>query len=56
MSLAFVFSQWFMTSTIIGATSMAQLKQNINAYRIHLSQELLNEIEYIHLSSMNPAP
>ena len=56
MSLAFVFSQWFMTSTIIGATSMAQLKQNINAYRIDLSEELLNEIEYIHLLSMNPAP
>ena len=56
MSLAFVFSQWFMTSTIIGATSMAQLKQNINAYRIDLPEELLSEIEYIHLSAMNPAP
>ena len=56
MSLAFVFSQWFMTSTIIGATSMDQLKQNINAYRIDLPEELLSEIEYIHLSAMNPAP
>jgi len=45
-----------MTSTIIGATSMDQLKQNINAYRIDLPEELLSEIEYIHLSAMNPAP
>ncbi len=56
MSLAFVYSQWFMTSTIVGAKSMDQLKQNINAYRVDLPKELLNKIENIHLSSMNPAP
>lgn len=56
MSLAFVYSQWFVTSTIIGATSMGQLKENIDAYKLKLPQNLLNEIEEIHLTVMNPAP
>ncbi len=56
MALAFVFSQWFVTSTIIGATSLNQLKENIEAYSALLSEELLDEIEMIHLTHMNPAP
>jgi aryl-alcohol dehydrogenase-like predicted oxidoreductase len=56
MALAFAYHQWFVTSTIIGATSLDQLKENIEAYDINLSKELLDEIEVIHLSHMNPAP
>ncbi len=56
MALAFAYHQWFVTSTIIGATSLDQLKENIEAYNISLSKELLGEIEIIHLTHMNPAP
>ena len=56
IALAFVYHQWFVTSTIVGATSLDQLKENIQAYSIKLSRELLDEIEIIHLTYMNPAP
>ena len=56
MSLAFVQKQSFVTSTIIGATSMVQLKENINAWSCKLSDQVLSEIEALHLKYMNPAP
>lgn len=56
MALSYVYHRWFVGSTIIGATSMTQLKENIDAYQIVLSDALLAEIEQIHLTMMNPAP
>lgn len=56
MALAFVYHRWFITSTIIGATSMTQLMENMDAWDCKLSPELLNEIEQLHLRYMNPAP
>lgn len=56
MALAFVYHRWFVTSTIIGATSMMQLMENIDAWDCQLSPELLKEIEQLHLRYMNPAP
>ena len=56
MALAFVYQRWFVTSTIIGATNMQQLKQNIDAWHTQLSPELMQEIEDLHLRMMNPAP
>lgn len=41
---AFVHQQSFVTSTIIGATSLEQLKENIDAFEVVLSDEILNEI------------
>jgi aryl-alcohol dehydrogenase-like predicted oxidoreductase len=54
--LSFVYHRWFVTSTIIGATSMTQLRENIAAWQKPLSAELMAEIEQIHLRYMNPAP
>ena len=51
---AFVNDRPFVTSNIIGATSMSQLKENIGSINIRLSSEILNEIENIHLSDPNP--
>ncbi len=51
---AFVNNRPFVTSNIIGATSMAQLKENIDSIDISLSEEMLSEIENIHLSDPNP--
>lgn len=56
MALSFVYNRWFVTSTIIGATSMLQLKENISAWQVKLSAEMLQEIEVLHLQMMNPAP
>jgi aryl-alcohol dehydrogenase-like predicted oxidoreductase len=53
---AFVKQQQFVTSTIIGATSLAQLEENINAFRIKLTPEILSEIEKIQELIPNPAP
>ena len=51
---AFVNDRPFITSNIIGATSMEQLKENIDSIDIVLSEEMLLEIEDIHLSNPNP--
>ena len=56
MALAFVNHQKFVTSTIIGATNLAQLSENINSISIKLSATVLNEINSIQERHPNPAP
>lgn len=56
LALAFVYSRWFVASTIIGATSLAQLEENLAARELTLSPELLAEVDAIHLRYTNPAP
>ena len=51
---AFVNDRPFVTSNIIGATSMNQLKENIDSIDIKLTKEMLKDIENIHLSDPNP--
>lgn len=56
MALAFVTSRPFVTSNIIGATSMEQLKSNIDSHELTLSEEVIKSIEAIHKSQPNPCP
>lgn len=56
MALSFVYHRWFVTSTIIGATTTEQLAENLTAWEQSLSDDLLAEIEHLHLRYMNPAP
>ena len=56
LSLAFIKQQFFVTSTIIGATNLNQLKENIDAFEINLSDDILKEIDAIHQQQPNPAP
>ena len=56
LALAFIKQQFFVTSTIIGATNLDQLKENIQAFEIDLSAEILQGIEEIHRQQPNPAP
>ncbi len=56
LALAFIKQQFFVTSTIIGATSLEQLKENIDAFDVSLSEEILKGIEDIHRQQPNPAP
>ena len=51
---AFVNDRPFVTSNIIGATTMDQLKENIDSIDVTLSEEILKEIEEIHLYDPNP--
>ena len=56
MSLAFVNQQPFVTSTIIGATNLEQLKENIDSIHVNLSEDVLEQINAVHNSIPNPAP
>jgi len=51
---AYVNDRPFVTSNIIGATTIEQLRENIDSVDITLSNEILHEIEDIHLSDPNP--
>ena len=56
MALAFINSRPFVTSNIIGATTMAQLSNNLASIDIKLSTEVLEGIDAIHTEHPNPAP
>ncbi|WP_095079801.1 NADP(H)-dependent aldo-keto reductase [Pseudomonas sp. Irchel s3h17] len=56
MALAFVNQQPFVTSNIIGATTLEQLDSNIASFDLKLSHEVLAGIEAIHKDHPNPAP
>jgi aryl-alcohol dehydrogenase-like predicted oxidoreductase len=56
MALAFVTSRAFVTSNIIGATSMAQLKTDIASAEVTISPELEAKIDAIHQLVGNPCP
>jgi len=56
LALAFVNQQPFVTSNIIGATNLSQLKENIKSIDIKLNDEILSKIEFIHTKYPNPAP
>ncbi len=56
LALAFVRSRWFVTSTIIGATTMEQLKENIDSAKVQLNTQILAEIDQVHARYFNPAP
>ena len=54
MALAWCYSRWFIDSTIIGATRMEHLKENIDALSLTLTDEVVNEINEIHSQITNP--
>ena len=56
LALAFVYSRWFVGSTIVGATSVAQLAENLDAWHRRLDEDTLAEIEQVHQLHANPAP
>jgi aryl-alcohol dehydrogenase-like predicted oxidoreductase len=56
MALAFVTSRPFVTSNIIGATTLEQLESNLASVELSLSQEVLDEIEAVHQRQPNPSP
>jgi aryl-alcohol dehydrogenase-like predicted oxidoreductase len=56
MALAFVRTRWFTSSVILGATSLQQLRENLDSTEVLLSDEVLERIETAHKMYTNPAP
>ncbi len=56
MALAFARTRWFTGSVILGATTLAQLEENLSSSELTLSADLLQEIETVHSLHPNPAP
>ena len=56
IALAFVSQQPFVTSSIIGATSLSQLKENITFSTTQLSEEINSQLDHIHTRFTYPAP
>lgn len=56
LSLAFIRQQSFVGSTIIGATSVEQLRENIQTLSVTLDATVLRDIESVQKKYPNPAP
>jgi aryl-alcohol dehydrogenase-like predicted oxidoreductase len=56
MSIKFCEIQEFMTSVIIGATTMEQLKTNIESVNVNLSNDVVEEINQVQTIYPNPCP
>ncbi|TXG93580.1 MAG: aldo/keto reductase [Rhodocyclaceae bacterium] len=56
LALAWCYRRWCVASTIIGATTMAQLEEDLGAWDVRLSEEVLAAVDAIHLRYTNPAP
>ncbi|MNE96104.1 putative aldo-keto reductase [compost metagenome] len=56
MALAFVRQQPFVASTLLGATTLEQLKINIDSFDVMLNEEVLQALEEIHSRFTIPAP
>ncbi len=56
LALAFARTRWFTSSVILGATTLEQLKENLDSAEVTLSAEVLEKIEAVHRLYPNPAP
>ncbi len=56
MALAYINSKPFLTSTLIGATTLAQLDENLGSANLRLDEEVIQKIEAIHQKMPNPCP
>lgn len=56
MAIAFARSRWFVGATIIGATTLEQLKRNVDAAQLTLDNATLADIEAVHARYSTPAP
>ena len=55
MALAFCYTSWRVTSTIIGVTTLAQLEENVGAFGTTLTPELLAQIDAVRWAIRDPA-
>ena len=56
LAQSFVNSRPFVTSNIIGATTMDQLKENVESINIEFTDEMMERVNEIHNNNPNPSP
>ena len=56
LAQSFVNSRPFVTSNIIGATTMDQLKENVESINIEFTDEMMDRVNEIHNNNPNPSP
>ena len=56
LAQSFVNSRPFVTSNIIGATTMGQLKENVQSINIEFTDEMMSRVNKIHNNNPNPSP
>ena len=56
LAQSFVNSRPFVTSNIIGATTMNQLKENVESINIEFTDEMMDRVNEIHNNNPNPSP
>ncbi|HEX7454439.1 MAG TPA: NADP(H)-dependent aldo-keto reductase [Gallionella sp.] len=56
MALAYARTRWFTASVILGATTLTQLKENLDSSDMTLSADVIEQIEAVHRLYPNPAP
>jgi aryl-alcohol dehydrogenase-like predicted oxidoreductase len=56
LAQAFVNSRPFVTSNIIGATTMDQLKENVESINVDFTDEMMDRVNEIHNNNPNPSP
>lgn len=56
MALAYARTRCFAASVILGATTLAQLKENLDSAELTLPADVLDQIEAVHKQYPNPAP
>jgi aryl-alcohol dehydrogenase-like predicted oxidoreductase len=56
LALAFARTRWFNSSVILGATTLAQLQENLDSAEVTLTADVLEKIEAVHRQYPNPAP
>jgi aryl-alcohol dehydrogenase-like predicted oxidoreductase len=56
LAQSFVNSRPFVTSNIIGATTMDQLKENVESINIDFTDEMMDRVNEIHNNNPNPSP
>jgi aryl-alcohol dehydrogenase-like predicted oxidoreductase len=56
LAQSFVNSRPFVTSNIIGATTMDQLKENVESINMEFTDEMMERVNEIHNNSPNPSP
>jgi len=54
LAIGWCTSRWFVAATLTGATTLAQLKENIDAYTTHLAPDLVAAVDAIHARITNP--
>lgn len=56
LALAFVNTRPFVTSNIIGATNMEQLKENISSINVNITESMLHDLENVQMQYPDPCP